>query len=60
MSKKSKIEVQDHWRHELTKLRCYLSGYNDGRRVPGNLPFMVPGEAILQQLIIAIDDAKEK
>lgn len=58
--KKKKIEVQDHWRHELTKLRCWLTGYNDGRRVPGALPPMVPGEMILRQIIMAIDDAKEK
>lgn len=58
--KKKKIEVQDHWRMELTKLRCWLTGYNDGRSAPGHLQQMVPGETILRQIIAAIDDAKEK
>jgi len=58
--KKKKIEVQDHWRHELTKLRCWLTGYNDGRSIPGQIPNMVPGEEILRQLIMAIDNAEEK
>ena len=59
MTKKcKKIEVKDHWRQELTKLRCYLTGYNDGRRVPGALPPMVPGEDVLRQIIMAIDEVK--
>ena len=60
MKKNKKIEVKDHWRYELTKLRCWLSGYNDGRHVPGALPPMVPGEMILRQIIMAIDEAEGK
>lgn len=60
MSKKFKIEVQDHWRIELTKLRCWLSGFSEGRTVPGHLQHMVPGEVVLRQIISAIDDVKEK
>jgi hypothetical protein len=56
--KKKKIEVQDHWRDELTKLRCWLSGYNDGRSMPGHLQPSVPGQDILRQIMSAIDDAK--
>ena len=56
--KKKKIEVQNHWRDELTKLRCWLTGYNDGRSAPGHLQHMVPGEMILRQIINAIDEAK--
>ncbi len=54
-----KIEVQHYWRDELTKLRCWLQGYNDGRHIPGNLSPSVPGEMILRQIIMAIDDAKD-
>ena len=55
MNKKT-IEVQDHWRAELTKLRCYLEGYNDGRNIPGKLKPNVPGEMVLRQIIVAIDN----
>jgi len=57
---KKKIEVQDHWRNELTKLRCWLSGFSEGRQIPGQLQYMVPGELVLKQIISAIDDSKNK
>lgn len=56
--KKKKIEVQDHWRHEITKLRSWIAGYNDGRSTPGHLHPSVPGEDVLRQIMSAIDDAK--
>lgn len=58
MSKK--IEAGDHWRHELTKLRCWLSGYIEGRSAPGQTYYMIPGEQVLHQIIKAIDDADRK
>jgi hypothetical protein len=56
-----KIEVQDHWKIELQKLRCWISGFNAGRKTPGvtNLDNYIPGEDVLRQIIIAIDDVKE-
>lgn len=61
MSKKKRtIEVKDHWRGELTKVRCWLEGYRQGTRaVNGGLPYLVPGEDTLRQIIMAIDDAKD-
>lgn len=55
------MEIQPHWRDELTKLRCWLSGWKAGRSVPGtmNLENIVPGEEVLRQLIMAIDEAKK-
>ena len=55
-----KIEAKDHWRDELTKLRCWLSGYTEGRTLPGQIQYMVPGEMVLRQIIQSIDDAKRK
>jgi hypothetical protein len=55
---KKKVEVQDHWRHELTKLRCWMDGYSAGRNVPGNMPYLLPGQDVLRQIIMAIDEAK--
>jgi hypothetical protein len=57
-----KIEVQDHWKIELQKLRCWLSGFNAGRKTPGetNLDHYIPGQDTLRQIILAIDDAKDK
>lgn len=56
-----KVEVQDHWRYELTKLRCWIGGFRAGRNLPGqvNLENYIPGEDVLRQIIMAIDDAKE-
>ena len=54
MSKK--VNVESHWREELTKLRCWLSGFKEGRQSPGSLICSVPGEDVLRQIIIAIDD----
>lgn len=60
-SKRKKIEVQPHWRGELTKVRCWISGWEAGRRHPGSLNALdsVPGDDVLRQIIMAIDDAKE-
>lgn len=57
-----KIEVEDHWKMELQKLRCWLSGFNAGRKTPGeiNLDHYIPGQDVLRQIIVAIDDAKDK
>lgn len=56
-----KIDVGDHWKIELQKLRCWISGFRAGRSLPGqvNLENYVPGEDVLRQIIIAIDDAKD-
>lgn len=52
--KRHVIEVKDYYRGELTKLRCWLTGFHEGR---GSASSRCPGEDILRQLIIAIDDA---
>jgi len=61
-SKKKQLIVQDHWKIELAKLRCWINGWQAGRRLPGStdMATYVPGEDVLRQIIIAIDDAKEK
>ena len=60
-SKQKKIVVQDHWAKELNKVRCWISGWQAARRTPGtlNLSEHVPGEQVLAQIIMAIDEAKE-
>lgn len=59
--KKPKILVEPHWKIELQKLRCWISGWQAGRKLPGttDLTTFIPGEDVLRQIIIAIDDAKE-
>ena len=56
-----KIEVKDHWKSQLQQLRCWIGGFRAGRTLPGqvNIENYVPGEDVLRQIIIAIDDAKE-
>lgn len=58
-SKAKKIEVKDHWKYELAKLRCWLSGYKAGRSLPGQIDLNnhIPGEDTIRQIIMAIDDA---
>lgn len=56
-SKEKKMVVKDHWRSELSKLRCWISGYHAGRHVPGTSTPHLPGENVLWQIIMAIDDA---
>lgn len=58
-AKSKKILVQDHWKIELVKLRCWVNGYRAGRTLPGqvNLETYIPGEDVLRQIIMAIDDA---
>ena len=60
-SAQKQIEVPDHWRAELTKIRCWITGYQAGRHIPGgmDLESSIPGEQVLRQIIMAIDDAKE-
>lgn len=55
-----KITVQPHWRQELTKVRCWISGWEAGRRLPGSMNVLdrVPGDDVLRQIIMAIDEAK--
>lgn len=57
MSKKTKIEVEPHWLHSLSKLRCWIEGFHAGRRVPGTLPDILPGEDVLRQMQVAIQHA---
>lgn len=52
---KKTLEVKDHWRGELTKVRCWIEGYRQG--TGGR--YSVPGEDALRQIINAIDEAKE-
>lgn len=59
-SDKKKIEVQDHWKTELTKLRCWCTGFKAGRSTPGTVfdpDNVLPGEEVLRQIIMAIDNA---
>lgn len=58
MAKKKRIEVKDHWRHQLTQVRCWISGFTAGRHVPGTLATSIPGEAVIHQIILAIDEAE--
>lgn len=53
---KPRIEVQDHWAREITKLRCWLAGFKAGRG--DDFPNAIPGEDVLRQIEIAIRDAK--
>lgn len=55
-----KVDVKDHWREELTKLRCWITGFNAGRTPPGSLSNNLPGEDVLRQIIQAIDNAKDE
>jgi hypothetical protein len=52
-----KVEIPDHSREELTKLRCFLTGYHHGKGE--GVTSILPGELILRQLIMAIDASKE-
>lgn len=55
--KETKIKVASHWRHQLTQMRCWVDGYKAGRNDPGAMPYHIPGEDVLRQIIMAIDDA---
>lgn len=57
-NQKKKIVVEDHWKNELSKLRCWINGWQAGRRLPGStdLTTFIPGEDVLRQIIIAIDN----
>jgi hypothetical protein len=61
-SNKKKIEIQPHWAKELVKLRCWINGFQAGRKTPGviNLDNYVPGEDALRQIIMAIDEEMTK
>ena len=48
-----KVKIPDYTYEELTKLRCWLSGYKEGR----NMKLSIPGEDILRQLLIAIKES---
>ena len=50
------IVVKDHYRSELTKVRCWIDGFRVGR----DKEYMIPGEDVLRQLIVAIDEAKPR
>lgn len=56
-----KIVVEQHWGKELQKLRCWISGFRAGRSLPGqyNIDNHLPGEDVLRQIVMAIDEAKE-
>jgi hypothetical protein len=54
--KEMKIEVQGHWRGELSKIRSWLNGFAMGRST-GPISFSVPGEDTIRQIIVAIDEA---
>lgn len=60
MAAVKKVDVKDHWRHELSKLRCWLEGYKAGRHIPGCMGVHIPGEMAITQIILAIDNAKVK
>lgn len=59
--KNPKIQVEPHWHSELSKLRCWISGWRAGRSLPGQMDLNnhIPGEEVLRQIIMSIDDAKE-
>jgi hypothetical protein len=52
-----RVKVPDYTREELTKLRCFITGYKEGRK---GEHFFIPGEDILRQLIQCIDKSKGK
>lgn len=62
MTKKIKIDIQDHWPYELAKLRSWIAGFRAGRTLPGtvNLDNYVPGEDAVRQILMAINDTKSK
>jgi hypothetical protein len=35
-----------------------MDGYSAGRNIPGNMPYLLPGQDVLRQIIMAIDEAK--
>lgn len=43
-------------RGQLTKLRCWLTGYVDGRNAPGAIPFSAPGHDSLRMTIMFLDE----
>lgn len=43
-------------RGELTKVRCWMTGFNAGRHSPGHLNPGIPGEDSLRQIIQLIDE----
>lgn len=56
--KKPSIKVEEHWKSELTKLRCWLTGFKTGR---GNdFPNAIPGEDVLRQICQAISEVTSK
>jgi hypothetical protein len=57
-----KIPVAPHWSTELSKLRCWIQGWKSGRSIPGqtNIDNFLPGEDVLRQIQMAINDAKDK
>lgn len=59
MTKRKVIAVQDHWVSELSKIRCWIDGFKEGRG--GNTltsRVHIPGEDTLRQIQVAIQDAK--
>jgi hypothetical protein len=53
-----KVDIPEHSREELTKIRCWLTGYHAGK---GSSDIKsIPGEFIIRQLIMAIDNKKEE
>ena len=52
------VKIPEHAREELTKLRCFLTGYHHGRGEA--LTSFVPGELIIRQLINAIDQSSNE
>lgn len=43
-------------RGELTKVRCWMTGFQAGRTSPGSLNVGIPGDDSLRQIIQLIDE----
>lgn len=56
MTKKQRAEQAKRLRAELTKVRCWMSGFSAGRSSPGHLSVSIPGEDSLRQTIIFLDE----
>lgn len=53
---KAQVERLRMLRGELTKVRCWITGFQAGRSSPGSLNVGIPGDDSLRQIIILIDE----
>jgi len=53
---KAQVERLRMLRGELTKVRCWMTGFQAGRSSPSSLNVGIPGDDSLRQIIILIDE----